>query len=103
MSSRVRPRASRRAIGIWMIALLVAVVATIQIRSQAEVVRSLVGTDTTSLAFLIASAMPKKQSITVTLSVSERPALLEASGRRRTSRPLQVDRVLSFKLQHFKS
>src|SRR6202158_2464259 len=53
MSSRVRPRASRRAVGIWVIALLVAVVATIQIRSQAEVVRSLVGTDTTSLAFLI--------------------------------------------------
>src|SRR3984893_18668194 len=53
MSSRARPRASRRAIGIWVIALLVAVVATIQIRSQAEVVRSLVGTDTTSLAFLI--------------------------------------------------
>jgi uncharacterized protein YlxW (UPF0749 family) len=53
MSSRVRPRAARRAIGIWVIALLVAVVATIQIRSQAEVVRSLVGTDTTSLAFLI--------------------------------------------------
>ena len=53
MSSRARPRASRRAVGIWVIALLVAVVATIQIRSQAEVVRSLVGTDTTSLAFLI--------------------------------------------------
>jgi uncharacterized protein YlxW (UPF0749 family) len=53
MSSRDRPRASRRALGIWVIALLVAVVATIQIRSQAEVVRSLVGTDTTSLAFLI--------------------------------------------------
>lgn len=53
MSSRVRPIPSRRAIGIWLTALLVAVVATVQIRSQAEVVRSLVGTDTTSLAFLI--------------------------------------------------
>jgi uncharacterized protein YlxW (UPF0749 family) len=53
MSARVRPRASRRAIGIWLIALLIAVVATIQIRSQAEVERSLVGTDSTSLAFLI--------------------------------------------------
>jgi uncharacterized protein YlxW (UPF0749 family) len=53
MSSRVRPAPSRRAIGIWMIALLVAVVATIQIRSQAEVERSLVGTDAASLAFLI--------------------------------------------------
>ena len=38
---------------MWLIALLVALVATIQIRSQAEVERSLVGTDTTSLAFLI--------------------------------------------------
>src|ERR1700682_1378191 len=53
MSSRVRPRASRRAVGIWVIALLVAAVATIQIRSEAEGVRSLVGIDTTSLAFLI--------------------------------------------------
>jgi len=36
-----------------VIALLVALVATVQIRSQAEVERSLVGIDTTSLAFLI--------------------------------------------------
>jgi uncharacterized protein YlxW (UPF0749 family) len=36
-----------------VIALLVAMVATVQIRSQAEVERSLVGVDTTSLAFLI--------------------------------------------------
>jgi uncharacterized protein YlxW (UPF0749 family) len=38
---------------VWVIALLVALVATVQIRSQAEVERSLVGVDTTSLAFLI--------------------------------------------------
>jgi uncharacterized protein YlxW (UPF0749 family) len=36
-----------------LIALLVAIVATVQIRSQAEVERSFVGTDTASLAFLI--------------------------------------------------
>lgn len=53
MSSRVRPMASRRAIGIWLMALLVALIATVQIRSQAEVERTLVGTDSTSLAFLI--------------------------------------------------
>jgi uncharacterized protein YlxW (UPF0749 family) len=53
MSSRVRPMASRRAIGIWLLALLVALIATVQIRSQAEVERTLVGTDSTSLAFLI--------------------------------------------------
>lgn len=42
-----------RGISVWLIALLVALVATIQIRSQAEVERSLVGVDATSLAFLI--------------------------------------------------
>jgi uncharacterized protein YlxW (UPF0749 family) len=40
-------------ISVWLIALLVALVATIQIRSEAEVQRSLIGIDPTSLAFLI--------------------------------------------------
>jgi uncharacterized protein YlxW (UPF0749 family) len=57
MSTRFRSlpqrRSRGRAISIWLIALLVALVATVQIRSQAEVERSLVGIDTTSLAFLI--------------------------------------------------
>ena len=57
MSARARQgprrRSTGRAISIWLIAMLVALVATVQIRSQAEVERSLVGIDTTSLAFLI--------------------------------------------------
>jgi uncharacterized protein YlxW (UPF0749 family) len=57
MSTRLRltprRRPTGRAISVWLIALLVALVATVQIRSQAEVERSLVGIDTTSLAFLI--------------------------------------------------
>jgi uncharacterized protein YlxW (UPF0749 family) len=52
-SPRPRRRTTGRAISVWVIALLVALVATVQIRSQAEVERSLVGTDPTSLAFLI--------------------------------------------------
>jgi uncharacterized protein YlxW (UPF0749 family) len=44
---------SGRAFSIWLIALLVALVATVQIRSQAEVERTFAGADTTSLAFLI--------------------------------------------------
>jgi uncharacterized protein YlxW (UPF0749 family) len=48
-----RRRSSGRAFSVWLIALLVALVATVQIRSQAEVERSLVGIDTASLAFLI--------------------------------------------------
>jgi uncharacterized protein YlxW (UPF0749 family) len=58
MSQLVRPASRRpsprlRGASVWLIALLVALVATVQIRSQAEVERSLAGTDTTSLAFLI--------------------------------------------------
>jgi uncharacterized protein YlxW (UPF0749 family) len=57
MSARSRssaPRApSTRAISVWLIALIVALIATVQIRSQAEVERSFTGTDTASLAFLI--------------------------------------------------
>jgi len=54
MSTRPKSRSTRiRGYSVWLIALLVALVATIQIRSQAEVERSLVGIDTTSLAFLI--------------------------------------------------
>jgi len=49
--SRRRIRAT--AVSVWLIALLVALVATIQIRSEVEVQRSLVGIDPTSLAFLI--------------------------------------------------
>ena len=56
MSRRPRPRRAPlrvRGLSVWLIALLVAFVATVQIRSQAEVERSLVGVDATSLAFLI--------------------------------------------------
>ncbi|HXN89867.1 MAG TPA: DUF881 domain-containing protein [Candidatus Sulfotelmatobacter sp.] len=51
--SRGGSRSRARGISVWLIAFLVALVATIQIRSQAEVERSLVGVDTASLAFLI--------------------------------------------------
>lgn len=56
--SRPSHRRRNRATGVsvWLIALVslvVAVVATIQIRSELEVQRSLVGVDPTSLAFLI--------------------------------------------------
>lgn len=54
-SAKRRParRTSGRGVSVWLIALLVALVATVQIRSQVEVERSLVGIDSTSLAFLI--------------------------------------------------
>lgn len=48
-----RRRSRATGISVWLIALIVALVATIQIRSEVEVQRSLVGIDPTSLAFLI--------------------------------------------------
>lgn len=90
MSSRVRPRASRRAIGIWVIALLVAVVATIQIRSQAEVVRSLVGTDTTSLAFLIDDLHRANDALDV-----EKTALSQRQGTLASGTGTAADQILT--------
>lgn len=53
LRSRPPRRTSARGVSVWLIALLVALVATVQIRSEVEVERSLVGLDSTSLAFLI--------------------------------------------------
>jgi uncharacterized protein YlxW (UPF0749 family) len=79
MSSRVRPMASRRAIGIWLIALLVALVATVQIRSQAEVERTLVGTDSTSLAFLIDGLHRANDSLDAeTAALAQRQTMLQS-------------------------
>lgn len=50
---RGRSRSSSGAVAVWLIALLVAVVATVQLRSQAEVERSLQSADPATLAFSI--------------------------------------------------
>lgn len=74
-------RGSGRAIEIWLIALLVALVATVQIRSQAEVERSLVGTDTTTLAFLIDDLHRANDALSVeTADLMQRKASLQSGG-----------------------
>ncbi|HYT11499.1 MAG TPA: DUF881 domain-containing protein [Candidatus Nitrosopolaris sp.] len=74
-------RRPRRAIEIWLIALLVALVATVQIRSQAEVERSLVGTDTTTLAFLIDDLHRANDALSAEAAdLSQRKAALQAGG-----------------------
>ena len=52
-SRRVRMRSSSGAVAVWLIALLVALVATVQLRSQAEVERTLAQADPATLAFSI--------------------------------------------------
>jgi uncharacterized protein YlxW (UPF0749 family) len=74
-------RGSGRAIEIWLIALLVALVATVQIRSQAEVERSLVGTDSTTLAFLIDDLHRANDALSVeTADLMQRKATLRSGG-----------------------
>jgi uncharacterized protein YlxW (UPF0749 family) len=74
-------RRSGRAVEIWLIALLVALVATVQIRSQAEVERSLVGTDTTTLAFLIDDLHRANDALSVeTADLMQRKASLQSGG-----------------------
>src|SRR5229473_3251020 len=86
MSAPPRPSPARRrrpgrAIEIWLIALLVALVATVQIRSQAEVERSLVGTDTTTLAFLIDDLHRANDALSAeTTDLMERKATLQSGG-----------------------
>jgi uncharacterized protein YlxW (UPF0749 family) len=81
MSARYKSAASGRAISIWLIALLVALVATVQIRSQAEVERSLVGTDTTTLAFLIDNLHRANDSLQAeTADLTQRQAALQSGS-----------------------
>ncbi len=78
MPSRRRPG---RAIEIWLIALLVALVATVQIRSQAEVEKSLVGTDSTTLAFLIDDLHRANDALSAeTADLMQRKAALQSGG-----------------------
>lgn len=102
MSSRARPsprrRASGRAISVWLIALLVALVATIQIRSEAEVERSLVGIDTTSLAFLIDDLHRANESLQAeSADLAQRKATLESGGSG------AADQVLSDEAKHLRT
>jgi uncharacterized protein YlxW (UPF0749 family) len=74
-------RRSGRAIEIWLIALLVALVATVQIRSQAEVEKSLVGTDTTTLAFLLDDLHRANDALSAeTADLLQRKAALQSGG-----------------------
>ncbi len=85
-------RRPRRAIEIWLIALLVALVATVQIRSQAEVERSLVGTDTTTLAFLIDDLHRANDALSAEAAdLSQRKAALQTGGSTAADQELRAE------------
>jgi len=102
MSSRPRPsprrRTSGRAVSVWLIALLVALVATVQIRSEAEVERTLVGIDTTSLAFLIDDLHRANESLQAeSADLAQRKTTLESGGSG------AADQVLSDEAKHLRA
>ena len=87
-----------RGISVWLIALLIALVATIQIRSQAEVERSLVGVDATSLAFLIDDLHRANDALD-----AERTELTRLRGQLQSGQSGAADRALTEEATHLRA
>jgi uncharacterized protein YlxW (UPF0749 family) len=87
-----------RGISVWLIALLVALVATIQIRSQAEVERSLVGVDATTLAFLIDDLHRANDALE-----AERSNLSRLLGQLQSGQSGAADQVLTDEAQRLRA
>jgi uncharacterized protein YlxW (UPF0749 family) len=101
MSRRPRPRRPPvriRGLSVWLIALLVALVATVQIRSQAEVERSLVGVDTTSLAFLIDELHSANEAL-----AAQKAELTNLRATLQTGQAGAADQVLTDEAQHLRA
>jgi uncharacterized protein YlxW (UPF0749 family) len=83
---------------VWVIALLVALVATIQIRSEVEVQRSLVGIDTTALAFLIDDLHRANESL-----LAEAADLQQRQATLRSGNAGAADQVLADEAKHLRA
>jgi len=69
------------AVAVWVIALLIALVATIQLRSQAEVERSLQSADPASLAFTIDQLHRSNESLDAQITaLNQQVAALQSGG-----------------------
>jgi uncharacterized protein YlxW (UPF0749 family) len=81
LRARSRSRSASGAIAVWVIALLIAVVATIQLRSQAEVERSLQSADPATLAFSIDELHRSNDALEAQIvSLKQQQAMLQAGG-----------------------
>ena len=80
-SRRARQRSSSGAGAVWLIALLVALVATVQLRSQAEVERTLATADPATLAFSIDQLHRANDVLEAQISeLTQRKAALQSGG-----------------------
>lgn len=82
---------------MWLIAFVVALVATIQIRSEVEVQRSLVGTDPTSLAFLIDDLHRANESL-----AAEKTDLVGRRAQLESGQSGAADQVLADEVQRLR-
>lgn len=80
-SRRPRQRSYWGPVAVWLIAMLVALVATIQLRSQAEVERSLVSVDPATLAFSIDQLHRANDALEAQIAdLTHRKAALQSGG-----------------------
>ncbi len=78
---RGRSRSSGGAMAVWLIAILVAFVATVQLRSQAEVERSLQSADPATLAFSIDQLHRSNDALEAQIaSLKQQQSMLQAGG-----------------------
>jgi uncharacterized protein YlxW (UPF0749 family) len=98
MSARPSRRPQRRTrsaagpVAVWLIALLVALVATIQLRSQAEVVRTLVQADPATLAFAIDQLSRSNDQLEAQITdLTQRRAALQSGGSGAADQALQAE------------
>jgi uncharacterized protein YlxW (UPF0749 family) len=90
--SRPRSRSSSGPVAVWLIALLVALVATVQLRSQAEVERSLVQADPATLAFSIDQLSRSNDQLEAQIAdLNQRRAALQSGGSTAADQVLQSE------------
>src|SRR5690349_555880 len=90
--TRQRARSSAGPMAVWLIALLVALVATVQLRSQAEVERSLVQADPATLAFSIDQLSRSNDALEAQIrDLTQRRSQLQSGGSTAADQELQAE------------
>ena len=89
---RQRSRTSAGPVAVWLIALLVALVATVQLRSQAEVEKSLVQADPATLAFSIDQLSRSNDQLEAQINdLTQRRTKLQSGGSSAADQALQAE------------
>ncbi len=89
---RQRTRSTAGPVAVWMIALLIALVGTIQLRSQAEVSRSLLQADPATLAFSIDQLSRSNDQLEAQIAdLTKQRATLQSGGSTAADQALEAE------------